>query len=72
MRSFVAVIAAIWFLFQALTFVPPGARQESWPFGEISGDPAAVAIAAAARVICFGLSLASIAIVSWDELSERF
>jgi hypothetical protein len=72
MRSILALLAAIWFGFQALTFVPPGATQASWPFGEISGDDAAVAIAAATRVVCFGLALASIAIANWDELSDLF
>ncbi len=72
MRSFLAAVAAAWFLYQSVTFVPPGASQASWPLGEIVGDPAAVAVAAAARIICFGLALASIAIADWDELSSMF
>lgn len=72
MRSFSAAVAAAWFLFQSLTFVPDGAFQNGGPFGVIEGDPAAVAVAGAARVLAFGLALVAIAMVDWEELRSLF
>jgi hypothetical protein len=71
-RSVLASVAAAWFVFQAATFVAPGAFQAEWPFGFIEGDTAAVAVTSAARILAVGLALLAGALVDGREFVAMF
>lgn len=69
MRSLLAGAAAVWFFYQAVTFLPePFVFQNAGQTAGIDGDPAAVAVTWAARAICAGLVLISLAMLDWDRL----
>lgn len=71
MRSLLAAAAAIWFLFQALAFLPvPFVQLNEGQVGGIDGDAGAVAITWAARTLFAGLVLVSLALVEWDRLVD--
>ena len=66
MRSVLAAFAAVWFLDNALTFIPQGSALILNPAqrGGIDGDPGAVAVTWAARTLFAGLVLLSLAVVN--------
>jgi hypothetical protein len=73
-----ALLAAAFFLFSALTFLAPGAGNvelETDATGrviasEVAGDPAAVAVTGAARMLAAGLAILSLALVDWSALVQ--
>ena len=75
-RSVFALLAAAFFLLNALTFLAPGAGNvdlETDANGrviasEVGGDPAAVAVTGAGRMLAAGLVLPSLALVDWAAL----
>ena len=77
-RSVFALLAAAFFLFNALTFLAPGAGNvelETDATGrviasEIAGDPGAVAVTSAARMLAAGLVILSLALVDWSALEQ--
>jgi hypothetical protein len=79
-RSVFAVIAAAFFLLNGLTFLAPGAEVvdlETDANGrvvasEIGGEPAAVAVTSAARMLAGGLVVLSLAMVDWAALASLF
>lgn len=72
-RSLLAGAAAVWFFFNALTFIPAmGAFHNDGAPGGIDGDPGAVAVTWAARTLFGGLVLISLALIDWREVAEFF
>jgi hypothetical protein len=68
-RSLFAGVAAIWFAYNALSFLPvPFAYLNDGQQGGIDGDAGAVAVTWAARAIFGGLALVSLALVEWDVI----
>lgn len=73
MRSLLAGAAALWFIYQALTFLPvPFVRLNDGQLGGIDGDPGAVAITWAARTLFAGLVLISLALIDWGVFVGLF
>jgi hypothetical protein len=71
MRSLFAGAAAIWFAYNALSFLPvPFVILNDAQHGGIDGDAGAVAVTWAARAICGGLVLVSLALVEWDVIAK--
>jgi hypothetical protein len=72
-RSLLSGLAAIWFIYNALTFIPPiGAYLNSGAPGGIDGDAGAVALTWAARQVFVGLALLSLALVDWAWIWKGF
>jgi hypothetical protein len=72
-RSLLSGLAAIWFIYNALTFIPPmGAYLNPGAAGGIDGDPGAVALTWAARQVFIGLALLSLALVDWAWILTGF
>lgn len=73
-RSLLAGAAAIWFVYNAIAFIPQGAGVITNPgqIGGIDGDPAAVAVTWAARTLFVGLFLVSLALVEWGQIVGLF
>jgi hypothetical protein len=73
MRSVFAGLAAIWFAYNALTFLPAMAvhLNDGAP-GGIDGDPGGVAVTWAARALFAGMTLVSLAVVDWGWLVRGF
>ena len=73
MRSLLAGAAAVWFMYQALTFLPtPFVTLNEGQLGGIDGDPGAVAITWAARTLFAGLVLISLALIDWGGFVALF
>jgi hypothetical protein len=72
MRSLFAGLAALWFGYNASTFLPEMAvyLNEGAP-GGIDGDPGAIAITYATRTLFAGLTLVSLALIDWGWLASR-
>jgi hypothetical protein len=69
MRSLLAVIAAIYFFYNALSFLPAGVTLVSdGGSSGLDGDAAAVAVAWAARALFAGLALLSLALIEWPAM----
>lgn len=69
MRSVLAALAAAWFVYNAITFLPwPAYLNEGAP-GGIDGDPGIVGVTWAARMVCIGLALVALALVDWHRLA---
>jgi hypothetical protein len=70
MRSLFAVMAAGWFLYNAMNFLPQGgfAYLNPGQAGGIDGDGGAVAVTWAARTLFGGLVLLSLALVAWERV----
>jgi hypothetical protein len=72
-RSLLCGLAAIWFIYNAFTFIPPiGAYLNRGAPGGIDGDPGAVALTWAARQVFIGLALLSLALVDWERKWKGF
>jgi hypothetical protein len=75
MRSVFAVAAAVWFLNNALTFVPQGSGVIPNP-GQVGGldavDGGAVAVTWAARTLFAGLVPLSLSLVAWEKVLGLF
>ncbi len=67
MRSILALLAATWFVLNAMNFVAPSVQADS-SSGQLVGEDAAVAITVAARTLFAGLTLLSLAVVEWEKL----
>jgi hypothetical protein len=74
MRSVLAVFAAAWFFYNAVAFIPQGSGLVLNPaqVGGIDGNSGAVAITWAARTMCAGLVLLSLAVVEWTAILALF
>ena len=74
MRSVLAAAAAAWFIYNALFFAPEsaGVALPEGPFGVVSGEPGAVAATVGVRMLCVGLAVLSLAVVSWGEAIGMF
>jgi hypothetical protein len=72
MRSLFAGLAAIWFAWNAFTFLPAMAvyLNDGAP-GGIDGDPGGLAITYAARALFSGMTLVSLALIDWAWLVRR-
>jgi hypothetical protein len=72
MRSLLAALAAAWFIYNALVFIPQGAGVVVNPgqIGGIDGDPGAVAVTWAARTAFVGLGLVALALVEWGKIAH--
>ncbi|HEY7331466.1 MAG TPA: hypothetical protein VH859_00750 [Candidatus Limnocylindria bacterium] len=68
MRTVFALLAAGWFLFQALTFLPFGTYANSGAPGGIDGDLGGVAVTWAARAAFAGLTALALALIDWEFL----
>jgi hypothetical protein len=72
MRSLFAIIAAAWFGYHALSFLPPMAvHLNDGAVDGIDGDPTAVAVTWAARYLFAGLAFISLALVDWAWIVRR-
>ncbi|HET9520441.1 MAG TPA: hypothetical protein VFO73_05280 [Candidatus Limnocylindrales bacterium] len=72
MRSLFAGLAAAWFAYHALSFLPPtGVYLNDGAPGGLDGDPGAVAITYAARALFVGMTLIAVALVEWGWLLAR-
>jgi hypothetical protein len=79
-RSVFALLAAAFFLLNGLTFLAPGAEVVALETdangrvvtSEIGGEPAAVAVTSAARMLAGGLVILSLAVVDWAALALLF
>ena len=71
MRSLSAGVAAIWFAYGALWFMPAGGGVYFNPGaqGGIDGDAGAVVLVWAARTLFAGLAFVSLALVQWSKLA---
>jgi hypothetical protein len=70
-RSIFAVIAAGWFAYNALNFLPtPFVYLNEGQLGGIDGDAGAVAVTWAARTLFGGLAALSLALVEWTTLGR--
>lgn len=70
-RSVLAVIAAAWFAYNAVAFLPtPFVYLNEGQTGGIDGDAGAVAIVWAARTLFAGLAALSLATIDWDWLGR--
>lgn len=74
MRSLLAAAAAVWFTYNAVTFLPAGSVVYANPGapGGIDGDAGAVAITWAARTIFVGLALVALALIEWPKFRDIF
>jgi regulator of protease activity HflC (stomatin/prohibitin superfamily) len=72
-RSVLAIIAVVWFVWNTFTFIPQGAGVIINPgqVGGIDGDPGAVAVTWAARTLFAGLALMAAALVDWGAVTRR-
>ncbi len=71
MRSVLAGGAALLFAYHAFTFIAaPFAYYNPGQLGGIDGDGGAVAVTWAARAICGGLALLSLALVDWRAIGR--
>ena len=70
-RSAFALVATVWFAYNALYFLPTsGAYLNEGAQGGIDGDPGAVAITWAARTLFAGLAILALAVFDWDWLGR--
>jgi len=60
MKSLLALVASVWFAFNAVTF------------GDGGGDQGVMAVGAAARILFVGLAVISLALVDWERIGEFF
>jgi hypothetical protein len=72
MRSFLAAAGAAWFAYNSIWFIAQGAYVNSGSATGIDGDPAAVAITWAARVLFVGLALLALALIEWGKIVGFF
>lgn len=72
MRSLLAAAAAAWFAYNSFRFIAQGAYLNSGSATGIDGDPAAVAITWAARVLFVGLALLALALIEWGKIVGFF
>lgn len=71
MRSVFAGLAAIWFGYNAVSFVPAfGVYLNAGAPGGIDGDPAGIAVTWAARALFVGMALVSMALVEWGSVAR--
>lgn len=68
MRTMFALLAAGWFLFHALTFLPFGTYVNTGAPGGIDGDPGGVAVTWAARAAFAGMTALALALIDWGSL----
>jgi hypothetical protein len=72
LRSIFALIAAGWFAWNALNFLPtPFVYLNEGQLGGIDGDAGAVAVTWAARTLFGGLVALSLAVVEWTALGRN-
>ena len=71
MRSAFAGLAALWFGYAALYFLPSGVYPNTGPSGGFDGDPGALAVMEATRTLCAGLFFLSVALVDWNWLRRE-
>jgi hypothetical protein len=70
-RSAFALIATLWFAYNAIAFLPTtGAYLNEGALGGIDGDPGAVAVTWAARALFAGLAVLALSILDWDWLGR--
>jgi hypothetical protein len=70
-RSVFALIATLWFAYNAIAFLPTsGAYLNGGALGGIDGDPGAVAVTWAARTLFAGLALLALSMFDWDWLGR--
>ena len=69
-RSLFAFAAAAWFGFNAIWYVGAGVYENEGASGGIDGEPGTLAVTFAARMLCVGLALASVALVDWDWVTH--
>jgi len=67
-RSILAAIAAAWFAYFAFTFMPQGVYANDGSLTGIDGDPSAVAVTWAARVLFAGLTFIALALIDWGRI----
>ena len=72
MRSLLAVAAAAFFAYNAVTFLPwPAYLNEGAP-GGIDGDAGIVGVVWAARMLAAGFALIALALIDWQSLARVF
>ena len=70
-RSALALIATVWFAYNAIAFLPtPFAYLNEGQLGGIDGDAGAVAVTWAARTLFAGLAVLSLAVVDWEWIAR--
>ena len=73
MRSIFAFVAAMWFLYNALTFLPwPAYANPGAPGGIDAADGGAVAVTWAARALFGGLVPLALALIAWERIFAFF
>jgi hypothetical protein len=68
MRSLFALLAAAFFAYNALTFIPPGVFSNEAATNGLDGEPASLALMYGVRVVCGGLVLVSLALLEWRRI----
>jgi len=71
MRTILAGAAAAWFIWLAVMFEAPGVYHNDGQAGGLDGDPGAVAVTAAVRMLAVGLALVALALVNWGYLYDE-
>ena len=71
MRTILAGAAAAWFIWLAATFEAPGVYLNDGQAGGLDGDPGALAVTYAVRMLSVGLALVSLALVNWGYLYDE-
>ena len=74
MRSFLAMIGAMWFAIQAWT-IGDGSVGMSVPgdgsYPQVLGDPAVMAIHSVARVLFVGFAIIALALIDWTKIAQK-
>ena len=68
MRSLFALLAAAFFAYNALTFIPPGVFTNEAETNGLDGDLASMSLMYGVRVVCGGLVHVSLALVEWRRI----
>jgi hypothetical protein len=73
MRTVFAGLAALFFVINAMSFIPLGAAVIENPgqLGGLDGDPGALAVTWAARTLFWGLALLSAALIEWGRIGSE-
>lgn len=74
MRSLLAAGAAVWFIYNAVAFLPAGSGvyANAGAPGGLDGDGGAVAITWAARTLFVGLAPMALALIEWGKILNIF
>jgi hypothetical protein len=71
MRTILAGAAAAWFIWLAAMFEAPGVYHNDGQPGGLDGDPGALAVTSAVRMLAVGLALVALALVNWGYLYDE-